>query len=352
MNTNNVIEINGRKYDAVSGMPLDGKPAKKASAKKAPAKKAAKPAAVKAKSAKPNKARARAVAPAASTHRPQGAKTLMRHAVRKPVITATKSKTSSRIRASKLAKPPLATVARKASVHKIDVDRLQHATRISQSHLIHHFSDLPLTDYIAPSQPVSEPTPVAAVEEVAESPRLGRTEALLAHAIKHANSHEQPHHPVKHRRTAKKARNLAAASLVVALLIAFVFDQNLASMRLHHAAAKAGFAAQLPGYKPAGFSLGAFTSGPGSVAIHFRSNANDGRNFAINEAPTNWTTQALYENYVINCDQNYAPIFNNGHTIYVDGAGNATWVSGKIWYRVSNQGALSTHQFDQLADSV
>lgn len=136
----------------------------------------------------------------------------------------------------------------------------------------------------------------------------------------------------------------------VALFIAVGF-QNVTTVKLQFASAKAGFAVSLPDQRPAGYRLSNLAYSNGHAAIHFESNT-DERRYSITEKVSNWNSQTLRENFLATQAKEYEPIEIAGQTIFLYDQSNATWVSGGVWYQVESNGSLSSRQLLDLATSM
>ncbi|HXR49659.1 MAG TPA: hypothetical protein VN778_01380, partial [Verrucomicrobiae bacterium] len=126
---------------------------------------------------------------------------------------------------------------------------------------------------------------------------------------------------------------------------------NLTSIQLQVASSKAGFTANLPSYQPIGYSFAHLNYSPGNVAMQFQSNS-DSRAYAISEKLSAWDSQTLRSDFVAGIGQDYQTVQTAGHTLYVYGKNNATWVNSGIWYQIKSDGALSVHQLVELASSM
>lgn len=285
-----------------------------------------------------------------AAHKPKTSQTLMRHAVKKP-------QPSKRVVSESLVRHPVADIALKKSVKAIDNRRLSKAQAIPQSKLIRHFAPItsdtqvsvsvarPLlspTAAVVPSRPVSRSRPVHQ-----SKPRT--TADLLEQALNNATSHQQPKHHIKKRRSHRSKAAVATAAFL--LMVGFMGYQQLPDLRLHHAASRAGIAASLPGYSPAGYSLAKLNYSPGIVASQFHSNS-DQRMYAVIEKASSWDSQALLENFVLKTDKNYQTTQVGGRTVFLYNNGQATWVDGGIWYQIQNDGSLSQSQLNQLVASL
>lgn len=342
--SSNIIHINGKRYDADSGQPLDHglsevlvEPAAKQTAK--PAVQLA------AKQPVPTKS-ARKAAKNARRHQPQTASTLMRASVRKPIHEPNGLRAQGSL---KLAKPAAAAVTAKASVNRVDHQRLRHASKVPQSKLVSRFSPVPLTAYVPPSGPATEPIP--RIAKTIDRPSQRQLSVFEA-ALLRADSHRQPPpKQVKNHRTARIV-SVSGAALLLIVLAGLVSWQNVGNLRLRLASAQAGFTAHLPGQRPAGFSLGAVTAAPGKVAINFGSNSDQVRHYSITESASGWDNAALRDQYVTPADANYQTASSGSKTIFLYGNGNATWVSNGIWYVISSDGSLGNQQLVDLAGSL
>ncbi|HEX7633463.1 MAG TPA: hypothetical protein VF401_04015 [Candidatus Saccharimonadales bacterium] len=365
---NNIIEINGKRYDAVSGRQLHhaatGQPARRSidgvvgPVKKSVASHTIAP--VKTPAAKPaTKTVHRPAKPHARA--PQPAKTLMRNSVSKP-----KDGFKKHVKAqgpAALAKQPAAKLAPKPSVARLDEQRLKHAKHIPQSQLISRFG-APVNSgpaVLAAPQPAVTPLPVIpAAQPVSRTARVAapkkqpRTTAdILQTALEHANSHNQPAvHP--HKRRASRVKQITGVS-IAALSLLFIVGlfgiQNVNSIKLRVASSKAGFSAALPAYRPAGYSLSKLNYGSGVVTIHFHSNS-DNRTYDVTERTSNWDSAGLRDSFVAPQSSKYQTEEAAGRTIYLYGDGNATWVSNNIWYQVTGVGSLDNQQLVDLATSL
>lgn len=195
----NVLIINGKKYEATTGVLLDKPPKHKTSTKppakskqhKAPTKPAAKP--------------KRQPAKNLNAHKPAKASTLMRKGLAKPgASTKRKIKTSSHV--DTLKKQSTAKIEIKKPAHKVDKQLLSYAQRIKKSPLIRHFN--PITDVEYKFEPASPPSNVSSQPRPAKKAKRKpqTTEELLDYAISQANSHEQPLAPKPKRKLRLKIK--------------------------------------------------------------------------------------------------------------------------------------------------
>jgi hypothetical protein len=188
---NNIIEINGQRYDAKTGAVLSQASPGQASAKPTPA------------AHHPQAAAPRPAAPAVakraskhSPHRPAAARTLMRQAVKKPGPSL-KRQVKAQGQIDALAERPLARLATKKSIGQLDAERLRHAKQIHQSRLISHFPAFTAGDVIkvrtalAPTEAINQAS-IPAKQPPTHARRPKTTAELLDQAVQQATSHLEP----------------------------------------------------------------------------------------------------------------------------------------------------------------
>ncbi len=343
-NKNNIIEINGRRYDAVTGSPL----AKLTKDDTTAAPTVVQPTVTPIKTAVKQPTMrdvVRQPASHANTRVPETARTLMRSAVSKPVTPENTIQTTKRT----VAKRPLADVVKTASVNNVDPQRVQRAGQVPKSRTVRKFAEPAAinTSQLAarPVMPVPahQPQPVAPVKR-----ELKTTADVLEQALQGANSHQQAMpDSTRSRRWLKPAALTAVAVAVIGIL----GIQALPGMRLQLASTKAGFKAGLPDYQPAGYGLAQLSYSPGVVASRFNSHSDD-RSYTLIQKKSDWDSRTLRDDFVASADPHYRTEEKGGRTIYIYGSRNATWVNGGIWYQIQSDGSLSDGQLVELAGSL
>jgi hypothetical protein len=345
----NIIELNGKRYNARTGELLSSS--------------AHHPAPVRHAAHAPTAHPGRQVMDVARpTHHvkhrvPKKSQTLMRSAVTKPEPSLRrKTKVTSHTHA--LTTKPEFRIVKKLSHPTVDVRRLRHAKQVPHSELIHRFADVG-----APAMPAG-PSPRHAVKLPAHAPAIHAVQApvttspsmdVFERALQRANSHhEQPVKPTRKHRTSKKSPkrivSVAAGALAVLLLAGFIVVQNQANLTMRYAATKAGFAATLPGYKPAGYKAGKFSYSPGMVGVNF-SNTSSGEQYSLIQRESGWDSTTLVDTFVSGQANTYKTVETAGRTIYLYG-NNATWVNGGVWYKVTSNGGLTTNDIVNIAASM
>ena len=177
----NTIHINGRRYNASTGEPLDG--THQATAVKLPAKPAGR--------RQPNHTR---------SHAPVASRTLVRRAVSKSA-----GHPKHRIKAQGRADAPHRTVTVapiKASVASLDASRIRHARQIKRSRLISHFSGAAIYPKPTPNSLKTPAMPERPVHHAKPKPHKRKsvlhrrakptsTAELLDQALRHATSYRE-----------------------------------------------------------------------------------------------------------------------------------------------------------------
>lgn len=382
----NVIELNGKRYDAFTGAYL-GKGSKPAVAGTAqgrvidgfvrpshpahahPAPKKPQPHAVQAaahqppaasKNHTPSTPEARdhrlttRLAPAshAKPHQPEHAKTLMRRVVHKPDVSlkpAIKLQTPAEVMAK-----PHSALMRKHSAMTIDRSRMERAVRTDKHYAIRHF--LPL-DRPAPSHHISAQVPVITVRPEPAKQPIARAAShppkhadVFEAALARANSHQQPAHKPRSRRTHRRLINTFAVVAAFLVIGGFVGYLNLPNLELRVASVQAGFRASMPAYTPTGYALeqGAKRTG-GTVSLSFRSG--DSR-YTVTQQASDWNSQTLLDN-TLALTSPHQTVQKNGQTIYIYGNGaNASWVNGGVRYDITGNAQLSTQDITAIASSL
>lgn len=385
----NVIEINGNLYDATSGLPVN-KPtgtANKMAAQKnsSPTPKAPRsqgksmdgfvgsPKNVAVKSAD-NKQTPKATSE--NTDQPmkvfpktcvvprqpvsrvgRGAKssvTLNRSGVKKPVIKSVKKTPEP--------SPTISTTALKQADKK-RLERLQH---IHKSDSVSRFGGNKTNKSIVQiktSQAPKEKPLSAHLMKTHDMPieKIDKKEEFIQNTLAKTAIHESAKRAdlksskKLNKKSSKKSRvgGIATAGLTAMLIAGYVAYLNIPSISMKVAANRAGFAATMPSYRPAGYGLnGPIAYSPGQVTVNFSSNTDD-RKFSLRQQPTTWDSNALLENYVTKQSGEYLTYQDQGLSIYIFEGTSAAWVNGQKMYILEGDNSqLDTDQILKLATSV
>jgi hypothetical protein len=293
-----------------------------------------------------------------AARKPQRSHTVMRAAVKHPVITVAKPVADT---------PAQAIVTPAPSALGLDTERLERAKRIHQDQRISRFGVLaPLSSQEQPAHHPTAPADTAVtppnIQAPVSPPSQPEQLSQFEQAIAAATSHTQPrpnHKTKRHHQIARKLRmkpstlTAATAALLVIGLGGLLIRQNAPALQVQLAGTRAGVSSSLPSTIPSGYALAnGVDYKEGEVKLTYQSQTNDDRAFTITQTESFWTSESLKENYLETLDSDYQAIQENGKTIYIYDNG-ATWVDGGVWYRVdAREAALSSTQLIDIINSL
>ncbi len=315
MEANKTVTINGRVYDAVTGLPVETK---------------AKKPTVKTPILKPAEVKRAAQVPSTAVHSTtQRSQTLHRRATKKPG----------------LAKRP------KPGQH-MDISRSSKVGRFAPHPIAAPVKKVAETPDVMPkTHPlvakamarVPKPAPVLTSKEVKE--------AAVAAAISKTPLNRE----AKEERTGfrfSKRFTIISASFIVLILSAALIYFNIPSLSVSFASSQAGINATYPEYQPDGFHLDQpVTFSDGEVTLKFASNSND-TGYVITQTRSSWDSSAVLDNVVRKkAGDNYVTTQERGLTIYSFDT-TAVWVNGGLLYKIVSTAPLSGEQIRHIATSL
>lgn len=318
MQANKTVTINGRVYDAVTGLPIN-------TSSKTTAKPVS-PAVV--------KKRAAEVASSSVHMQPDRSHTLLRRAIKKPAHTVAKRPAGPRhmdiARHSKIAKfaPHPAVAPKKVTVAETpDIAPKAHPVA---------------TRALARAQ-----KPFSVVTAAKTSKQI-KDDAIAAALAKPTEK------PTKVKRGFRWSRRFTIVTAIFAVLIigAYLTWVNIPSISVGFAAARAGIDATYPQYKPDGYHLSQpVTFSDGTVTLKFTSNS-DSSAYLVIQTRSSWDSTAVLTNIVKKAaGDNYVTTQESGLTIYSYND-TATWVNGGILYTIDSNAPLSGEQIRHIATSL
>ena len=368
----NVIELNGKRYDAITGAYLgkshvvpkhitdhyvhgkviDGfvRPTRPADNKLAVRRKVSKKVAKTVLAAAPQEVKQpkplRAAAGHVKAHSPEHSRTLMQRHARKPEFTL-KPAIKTQAPAEIMAKPASA-IAHKRSAYGIDPSRRERAGLTNQHQAIRHFHHGPIHNVSVVPVVTVRSAPLSA----AHPPRpLQKHTDIFEAAIANASSHNQPMHKARRHRTVRRKLVNTLAGVAVFLVIGgFIGYLNMPQLELRVASIQAGFGASMPAYAPTGYALeGGVKRAGGTISMQFRSGD---QAYTITQQSSNWNIQTLLDN-TLALNGKHETFQKNGQTIYVyDDNTNAAWVNGGIRYDLTGNAQLSQEDIVSIATSL
>ena len=341
MPTNKTITINGRVYDAATGLPINDRvydavsriPAK--DVKKIVAEKKAAPEVKKKAVERPEPTTATQVH--GQTQRSQ---TLLRRVVKKPI----------------------ATVKRPTTGRHMDMARSSRITKFAPHPVVAPAPAPKKADVKPDKGPQIHPVAAKAVARAsaAKAALIQKAKPVTSKDVKDAAIATAMAAPKAKPTKASKKKNKWVRRLIIVGSIILVVGLGLyavyrfiPSVSVGIAAAQAGVKASYPEYVPDGYSLShPVTYSDGEVTLKFKSNSNN-NSYTITQTRSSWDSSAVLDNVVrTTAGENYITTKERGLTIYSYN-NNAAWVNGGVLYVIASDNApLSGEQIRHIATSL
>lgn len=341
------ITINGRLYDAVTGLPVAGKATTKeekqpkmTTAAKAPA---AKTAPKKASISRSQTAASSAV----HTHPLQRTQTLRGRVAKKPAAP-------QKVVTKRASPGRHMDISRSAAVAKF----APHPTKAPVAKAAASATKKPVADH--PAHP--HPTAQRALTKMAAKKHETHKKPRTAKEVKDAAINAALDTPKKAtaKSTKKKVfsrkwpRRLIIIGTVAAIIIGalYIVYRFVPAVSVGIAASQSGVNASFPEYTPDGYSLShPVTYTDGEVSLKFDSNSNDNF-YTIVQTRSSWESSAVLDNVVLpKAANDYTTTKERGLTIYSYG-NNAAWVNKGVLYKIEGNAALSGDQVRKIATSL
>ncbi len=355
--TKQTIIINGRLYDAATGLSIIEAGEVAVQEKEAAATEVAPPAAIShaqiKKTAKPGIIND--IMPAATLSAPPRPRS--RQAA--PHLTS-KAQKSVTLRRAILKKP---ASARRPTAQKVrrNVERSQHISRFAlQKPVSQPKKTAPQIDpelaaqakAMQASHALEIKKQTAAREQAPISSR-----AVKEHLLKQklASAPSAPHKEVYQAgRMSVRTRfaSVAMTSLALVLLGGYLTYINIPNLSIRVAAANAGIDASLPRYQPGGYRIqGPITYAEGQVNVKYKQNGGN-QTYVITQKASDWDPAAALDNYVKpESNDNYETHSSQGLTVYTYG-NKAVWVNGGILHIIDGNAPLAGPQIERIAVSM
>lgn len=338
-----IIKINGKSYDAITGQIVTDdipEPVKPKSAKTSVKTVAKQPTTV-------------AKKPAAK-HVLKSSQTLMRAAVKKPAATSLAIKVQPELTVA-TAKPMLTY---KTAANRVSPVRKVRASSIEKSGAITRFGEDRSNSFsklqahvpvrIAPDKPLEEED-----APVPEPQRTNDPSEMFTKAIAQATHYTD----VKTFSAAyrKKARrhftSMAAAVTALLLLAGFAAYINSPGLQIKVAGMQAGISTMNPGLDKAGFAYGGVSTVSDKRVINMSAGEH---HYQLVQERTNWGEEQMINSVSsvgANGNPNYKTMKINGQTVYRLTNGNATWIKNGVWYQLNGERAVSDKQLSDLVQN-
>lgn len=311
MRGKNTIFINGRQYDALTGLPMDIETIKPAS------------------ETKPVPAKAEPV--------------IQRHPIKHH---QTKKQHSTTLKREFVSKPHAVVTPKPISHPKPAVTKSDKISKFAP-----HPVSTPKPDITRPVAHVKPHSPIKETASVVTS-KPKTSKELKDYLIEAQMATAQPN--TKKPKAVKKrikSSSLVAASLAVMILGGYLSYINMPNVSVRVAAAQSGVNAEYPNYTPSGYRFdGPVAYSDGQVHLSFAANGGN-LHYSITQQKSQWDSQALLDNYVASKSHDYSINDSGGLTIYTYDKG-AAWVNRGVLYTIDGDAPLRTDQILRIAQSM
>lgn len=192
-------------------------------------------------------------------------------------------------------------------------------------------------------------------QKIAQTPISSR--AVKEHLLSQHIEKAAPDHTRAKRRRGMLYQHTRIASFVLSTVSLFIFGayitySNIPNLSVQVASMNAGIEAELPAYKPSGYSVaGPITYTQGEVSVNYQQNGGD-TFYTLTQRSSDWDPQATLDNYVEPESKNDYEIHSTqGLTVYTY-AQKAVWVNGGILHIIDGTAKLSAQQIERIAASM
>ncbi|MGB3023756.1 MAG: DUF4367 domain-containing protein [Candidatus Saccharimonadales bacterium] len=244
-------------------------------------------------------------------------------------------------------------------------DRMIHHN-VAKSVLVKKFSPHPYIAHESKSRSTSSDIPpvVAAVHHkfIARSssnhPHLKSQSALsmreiketmLAQAVQSARPNTQA---PSRRNTPQRISSILVACAAVILLSGYLTYIIMPSISVRIAASQAGIDATYPSYHPDGYRfVGPVAYQDRGVILSFSANGGSQR-YILTQSASEWDSKTVFDNLVARQSTPYSIHNTHGLTVFTFRDSNAAWVNRGILYTINGDAPLSTEQVLKIANSL
>ncbi len=331
-----IIKINGKHYNAVTGELLDSFASpddhdaqtnthKITVTTSLPLKKAANPPAV---------------------HPTKPSQTLMRSAVKKPVAASTPIRVQHEISVKQAAIP----ITAKPSVTTVSHARLERAKTTVRSEHVSRFNhdqspDKPavqLTHVPVRTAP-DKPDETDAVAGAPQPKPSNGPEDMFTRAIAAASHHADiKSHTRNYKKTAQRHfASMAIGASALFVIVGFAAYLNTPNLQIRIAGVQAGVSTVSPDFAAAGFIYTGVSASQGKRIVGLKT---DEAGYQLVQQPTNWAGgQMIDEISSVSASgkPNFKTLQFGDQTVYRLNNGNATWVKDGTWYQLNGERAIS-----------
>lgn len=366
------ITVNGRVYDAVTGLPVDASTVLEAAPKAPTAPLSPKPslptAPVAPKAARPQgtprpdvvKMTAKVKAPIIAPKKPEAIAPRSNLAAESVHSGAQRSQTLNR-RATKKPATPNRPITRRPTVgQQMDIAKSTDVSRFAKNPVTTPTVSKPVAPAAKQDKPAQTHPLVqraftrSKAKIVASKPKPTTLKEVKDAAISKALATPKQKSAPLVNENKKKTRRIVIIAVIILLFIAAIFTayRLFPGISVSIASAQAGLSATYPEFTPDGYSLSQpVTYTDGEVTLKFHSNSNDNY-YTISQTRSSWDSSAALDNVVTpEAGADYVTTKERGLTIYTYKS-VAVWVNGGILYKIDSKAPLSGDQIRRIATSL
>ncbi len=345
-----VVQVNGKAYDAITGRRIDDVVAPKKPVKHTPV---AVPVVAPVKKPIAAKRQAARETNHVQAHQPEHAITLMRHGVKRPEAGLKKQAHPQH----ELIHGDTQTITVRHTAAAIDPARQQRAKQTERHDQVQHFQapepvKATLADVPVRRAPVDKP----AIEPPVAPPPLptNKPTDMFEQAIENANHYVDVTARKIHLK--KKARrhllSMSAGTLALMLIAAFAVYQNTPGLQIKVAGIKAGVATATPNFTASGLAYNGTHADQSRLIIGLKNGA---ATYQLSEEATSWSGDEMID-HVSAIDArgnaNYTTVQSDSTAVYRFGDQQATWIKDGVWYHLYGNQGISNDQLLSLVQNT
>lgn len=239
--------------------------------------------------------------------------------------------------------------------YSITKEREKRARKIARSGLVSKFthdivgaSSMPLSRFVSEHE-IAQPV-------YPDNGSLATThKPNKSHHMPPAYTPLQPDINKKSKHRAKLKKHMVSASAAVASVLLFggyLVYLNAPNMALRVAASRAGVSATMPSYSPKDYRLARPINYRDGVVVLYFNSAEGGLGYSVSQESSDLDSRSLLENHILPRYSQYETYQDRGVTVYVYNDSDATWVNGGIRYTIDASAELEPDQILKIATSL
>ena len=295
-------------------------------------------------------------------HTVKPSQTLMRSAVKKPVIVPTNTNNKIRVQTEIKSTTSASKLTQKISVTSVNHGRLERAQSMVRNDKISRFSkssvpQVPIRFEHIPirhapqTKPESFTTPTSHSRPTND---LAGNDIFSKAIISSRHYVDVKTYATKHRKKAKlHFMSMAIGLVAVVIMVAFAAYLSTPGFQVQIAGIRAGLHSTAPKYQKAGFAFVGVAVQDGRRVIYLKDSL--GERYQLAEQVTNWSEQSMLQNvasHKANGTPNYTVRRIGQQNVYRFESGAVSWVKNGTWYNLGGTAALSDNQLKILLQNV